>query len=936
MVILPPAPTPTGAEGGSRGRRFLVWTVLVCGLLASTACGWGWARVQAANYRSDRADVTSSITSSVTSAFQRELDFEAAFAQEIATEPDLTNRRLAPWLEGLQLGRRYPGTLGMALVEPVASSALPGFVQTIRADPLVGEHADDFALYSSGTPSQYCLARLGIVLSPGLPAGVDFCTSQLPALGASLLPPALVEAKATGRAQLADIVTPTGAAHLREAGVPAATATSVMAIFIVVEPVYAHDDAGAPGGGAFVGWVVGTFSSSGLAGVPVRSVRGAEVAVGTLSGGRFTPMGSAGPRLPGGRYASVSATATQPALAVRTTVGAENTSVPQGVVVGVFGALLTALLFALLYRLVWSRDRARAEAVHAEHSLAVSEERFKTLATTAPIDILETTRDGAVSYANPKAAEITGRPIEALLGFGWLGALHEREAPGVLALLETIPDGRKWVTTHCRVFHADGGKRYVRMLMAPKGDGADAGQVITLEDITDETRAHRELERQAFHDPLTGLPNRALFLDRLEQEIAASGRGGRRIAVLFMDLDGFKRVNDGLGHDVGDAVLEVMGRRLRKVVRAGETVARLGGDEFMFIIRDVDGAEDAERAAGRILEVVQEPVPLGGRDLALTGSIGIVVACEGADAATVLRDADTAMYKAKQAGRNRYEVFDETLHRRSVARLEIETELRHALERGELDLYYQPLVEAATGRPLACEALVRWHHPTRGLVPPDEFVPVAEEAGLVVPLGQWVFERAVRQLGAWDLDPHAPKLASLAVNVSARQLDDPRTTELLDDLLRAAGVASERFVVEVTETVLMADGESTARSLAALRKMGVRVAIDDFGTGYSSLAYLHSLPVTTVKIDRSFTGRLGGDEDSTPVVKAIIDMSHALGLQVVAEGVADGRLAALVAGLGCDLAQGFHFGRPLPPEEFEAWWHEASRRTSGLAALRVG
>ena len=941
MVIGPVGATSAAIRAWrrrNRRRRFVVWALLVVGLATAGTCGYAWASVQAGHYRTDRANDASSITASATSAFQRELDFEASFAAQVATAPSVTNSRLAPWLTDLQLRSRYPGTLGMVFVEPVPAAGLPAFVQTIRADPLVDAGQGDFTLLSSGVPAQYCLARLGIVVTGGLPTGIDFCTSQLPALGASPMPPALEAARATGQGQIVDIGGPHAALTLGRAGMPATTAKAILSTFFVVEPVF--DPVGErPGGGrpgAFMGWVVGTFSSSGIAAIPARSVEDADVAIGTTATGRFVALGSAGPALRGPVRSSVSMTATRPALAVRTTVPDDDTAVLQGLGVGLSGALIAVLLFALLYRLVWSRDRAQADADHAQRSLEASEERFKTLATTAPIGILETSTGGAATYANPRAAEITGRPAEALLGLGWLEALSTKEAPGLLSLLGSIPAVRRMVTKQCEVARADGGCRAVRLVMAPRGDRPDAGHVITLEDVTEETRARRELQRQAFHDTLTGLPNRALFLDRLEQELAGAGRGDKHIAVLFMDLDGFKRINDGLGHDVGDAVLKEMGTRLSAAVRAGETVARLGGDEFMFIIREVGEAADAEVAAQRLLDVVKAPLTVARRELALTGSIGIVVAGPGAQAATVLRDADTAMYKAKQAGRNRFEVFDEALHQWSVARLETETELRRALDDGELELYFQPSVEAATGVPFACEALVRWHHPTRGLVGPDTFIPVAEETGLIGRLGQWVFEEAIRRLAAWDADPAGPRLGLMSVNMSARQLDDPRTIRILQDLLEGAGVATSRLAIEVTETAAMSDSASTRRSLVALKDMGMRVAIDDFGTGYSSLAYLHSLPVSAVKIDKSFVERLGGEGDSTAVVQAIIDMSHALGLRVVAEGVSDARLAGLVATLGCDLAQGFHYAPPLPAAEFEAWWRRAANRPSRAVTLRAG
>jgi len=323
--------------------------------------------------------------------------------------------------------------------------------------------------------------------------------------------------------------------------------------------------------------------------------------------------------------------------------------------------------------------------------------------------------------------------------------------------------------------------------------------------------------------------------------------------------------------------------------------------------------------------LLEPPVRCGDQDLTVTGSIGIVIPNLRADAGTILRDADAAMYKAKDEGRNRYALFDETVRRRSVLRLAMEGELRQALSRNEFEVYYQPVVDPTNGRPVGAEALLRWHHPTGGLVPPLEFIPVAEDSGLIKPVGRWVFEQAVSQLASWDAENGGPCLNFLAVNLSARQLDDPETPDMVRDVLERYRIDPGRICAEVTESVVMVDSAATRRSLDAFEDLGLPVAIDDFGTGYSSLAYLHTLPVTTVKVDRSFVERLGGADDSTPVVKAVIDMGHAMGLSVVAEGVSTARLGDQVSSLGCDAAQGFYWARPTPAEEFADWWRKVGR-----------
>ena len=311
----------------------------------------------------------------------------------------------------------------------------------------------------------------------------------------------------------------------------------------------------------------------------------------------------------------------------------------------------------------------------------------------------------------------------------------------------------------------------------------------------------------------------------------------------------------------------------------------------------------------------------------MTGSIGIVIPAARSNAETVLRDADAAMYKAKAAGRNRSEFFDEESRRRLVARFEMETELRQALAHGEFEVYYQPEV-ARDGQPLGAEALIRWNHPRRGLVPRLDFIPLAEDLGLIKPIGAWVFEAAVAQLSSWDAQEDGPRVGVLSINISSHQLEDPDTSEVIRAVIERYGIAPSRLVLEVTESVLMADSPSTRTSLQRFQEMGLGVAIDDFGTGYSSLAYLHTLPVTTLKIDRSFIERLEGPVDSAQIVKAIVDLGHAMGLRVIAEGVSNDRLHELVSTLGCDVAQGFFWARPLPARQFEHWWGEAER---GLA-----
>ena len=574
-------------------------------------------------------------------------------------------------------------------------------------------------------------------------------------------------------------------------------------------------------------------------------------------------------------------------------------------------------------------------------SLSESEERFRSLASASPIGILEVGGESDVKYANPRACEIAGVTPEALLETHWIDVVHPEDRDGLLDTIAELDEDALILEARFRILRPDGETRHVRMTAAAKQATADTDWVVTVSDESEEVRAHEELAHQALYDTLTDLPNRAMFLDRLRQELAWSERERVSIAVLFLDLDLFKIVNDSLGHDAGDAVLQEVSQRFLATMRGAETAARFGGDEFMFIIRNVRQVDDAVQAARRLLDSLASPVNYDGQSLQVTGSIGIVVPTRGADAETVLRDADTAMYQAKSAGRNRFELFDEELHHRSVARLEMESDLRVALECNEFEVHYQPIVEPCSGFPVGAEALIRWRHPVRGSVSPLEFIPVAEESGLITSIGNWVFEEAVNQMAEWDRHADTPHLDLMSVNFSARQLEDVAGARRLGQVLRLCGIDASRVDIEVTESVAMADRSTTRASLQALKDLGLRMSIDDFGTGFSSLAHLHTLPVATVKIDRMFIERLDVSEGSTPVVRAILDMSHAMGLRVIAEGVSSAPLRAIVADMRCDLAQGFYWSQALPADEFAQWWSRTmgeatARREAHAAQLLVG
>jgi diguanylate cyclase (GGDEF)-like protein/PAS domain S-box-containing protein len=436
-----------------------------------------------------------------------------------------------------------------------------------------------------------------------------------------------------------------------------------------------------------------------------------------------------------------------------------------------------------------------------------------------------------------------------------------------------------------------------------------------LADALERQATEDDVRHRALHDALTRLPNRVLFNDRLTQALARMRRSRTLTAILFIDLDRFKLVNDSLGHHVGDELLAAVAPRLRQAVRSSDTVARFGGDEFGILLEDVGGEHDAIATAERIAAVFARPFVLGANEHFVTVSIGIALAHGRELAENLVRDADAAMYRAKEHGRARYEVFDDAMRVRAIARLRVENDLRRALERDELSLVYQPVVSLTQQDIVGVEALLRWHHPTLGMISPAEFIPVAEESGLIGAIGDWVLERACRQAASWY--PMRPDTApfGLSVNLSAVQLAKSGFVDTVDAVLHDTGLDPSCLSLEITESVLLADSEALTQTLRALKARGVRLVIDDFGTGYSALGYLTRMPLDALKIDRSFVVGLGIQPRDTAITEAIIGMSRALSLEVIAEGVETPLQITALRSLGCGLAQGFYFSRPVPPEE---------------------
>jgi diguanylate cyclase (GGDEF)-like protein len=449
-----------------------------------------------------------------------------------------------------------------------------------------------------------------------------------------------------------------------------------------------------------------------------------------------------------------------------------------------------------------------------------------------------------------------------------------------------------------------------------------AKMLATIEQQTDEInqfpRRLDQLARQAFRDSLTSLPNRSLFMDRLAHALTRTERRGEQLAILFLDLDRFKVVNDSLGHGVGDQLLIGVSQRLASCLRPEDTIARLGGDEFAILIEDVKDDKAPAAVADRLTGELQQPFTVEGREVVITVSIGIAMStAKRMTPEDILRDADLAMYHAKGKGKARYEIFDKSMNAPAQERMDLELDLRNAVARGEFILHYQPILELPTGRIVEMEALVRWKHPQRGLLFPGDFVGLSEETGLIVPLGRWVLHEACRQTRQWQLATPGSNLA-ISVNLSARQLQQPGLVEEIAAVLRETRLDPGALRLEITETVVMHDAPTTLAKLEALKALGVQLAIDDFGTGYSSLGYLKRFPVDTLKIDRSFVKGIGQNVEDSAIVRAVITVAKSLGLSVTAEGIESADQLEHLRALGCDHGQGYYFAKPMPSDRVPA------------------
>ncbi|HEY2767805.1 MAG TPA: EAL domain-containing protein [Solirubrobacteraceae bacterium] len=564
------------------------------------------------------------------------------------------------------------------------------------------------------------------------------------------------------------------------------------------------------------------------------------------------------------------------------------------------------------------RERTFAEEkarLTAEIQRRSSEERFASLVQHSSDLITVVGPDATITYQSPSSEHVLGYPPHELLGTRFDQIVAKEDAGRLLRLLA---DGSAYArrdadVIECTLRHRDGGLRQFEILHTNLLDDEHVcGIVLNARDISERKAFEEQLAHQAFHDPVTNLPNRALFVERVRHAIGRARREQGELGVIFLDLDDFKTINDSLGHGAGDTALIDIAKRLSGSIRSSDTAARFGGDEFVVLLEDLENAQTAVEVAERILEDLRRPLMVAGKELVVRGSIGISIlegsSPEGAD--ELIRDADAAMYIAKRDGKGGYRLFEPEMHAGVLARLELRADLQRALENGQFELYYQPIVRLADGAVAGMEALLRWHHPERGLVVPGDFIPFAEETGLIVPIGRWVLREACRQAVSVQSVWGGADRLYMCVNLSVKQLQHSDVISDVRDALTESGLQPELLTLEITESMLIDDPELAVVKLEELRALGIRVAMDDFGTGYSSLSYLSRFPVDVIKMDRSFL-RPEATRETADLSSAVVALGSSLALEVVAEGIELDEQLSRLRDLGCELGQGFHFAHPM-------------------------
>ena len=565
-------------------------------------------------------------------------------------------------------------------------------------------------------------------------------------------------------------------------------------------------------------------------------------------------------------------------------------------------------------------ERHAAEQRAVSQQLRESEEQFRSSFDNAAVGMALVAPDGRWVEANQSLCAMLGYSEEELARTDMQSVVHPEELGEHLAQVYGLTQGAAVsYTLEMRLVRRGGGTIWAQLSASLVRDtgGHPLRLVYQVQDVTERRVAEERLQHAAYHDSLTGLANRTLFSDHLRLATERARRHDDHLfAVLFMDLDRFKNVNDSLGHAHGDSLLLAVAERLKRCVRPEDTVARFGGDEFAVLLNGIRHSTDAVRAAERIREEMALPFALGHHEVFTSSSVGITLSSLGyGEPDEMLRDADTAMYRAKAQGKGRYEVFDKVMHARAVTTLRLENDLRRAVENGEFRLHYQPIVKTEIGRAAGFEALIRWEHPERGLVMPGEFIAAAEETDLIIPMGEWVLREACRQARVWQREFPAEEPLFVSVNLSGKQFTQRDLVEVVERALADSGLEARCLKLEITETAIMENAEAATAMLKRLREIGVQLGIDDFGTGYSSLSYLHRFPVNTLKVDRSFVGRMDEASEYREIVRTIVSLAHTLGMEVVAEGVETRGQRSQLEALGCEYSQGYFFSKPMPADK---------------------
>ncbi|HEX5709409.1 MAG TPA: EAL domain-containing protein, partial [Pyrinomonadaceae bacterium] len=586
----------------------------------------------------------------------------------------------------------------------------------------------------------------------------------------------------------------------------------------------------------------------------------------------------------------------------------------------VASAACAAILFSVTRLRVETTDDAAARVVERDERRSVRATRdevgemFRDAFEGAAAGMALVSAKGNFLKVNRALLDILGYEESALLAKTLQDVAHADDLAPVLAAVKRLLGATQGShEMEMRLVRAGGEEVWVQLIAARAGSRkSSARMVFQVQDITERKRSEEQLLHDAFHDPLTKLPNRALFIDHVKLTIArAKRRPGHLFAVLFLDLDRFKIVNDSLGHMFGDQLLVGIARRLEGCLREGDTVARVGGDEFTILLEDIEDEPEAVSVAERIQKELSAPFHIGGHEVFTTVSIGIAPSStEYDDPEDILRDADTAMYRAKSLGKARHEVFDKAMHALAVNLLQLETDLRRALERKEFFVHYQPIVALSDFRLCGFEALVRWQHPERGLISPLDFIPVAEDTGQIIAIGEWTLLEACRQMRRWQKQYPSDVPLYISVNLSGKQFTQPDLIERVRAIIEKTRLDPRSLKLEITESVVMENIETATEMLKQLRAIGVQLSIDDFGTGYSRLSYLHRFPIDTLKIDRSFVMRMVENSENSEIVRTIVMLAQTLGMDVVAEGVETKEQLALLRKLGCESGQGYYFSRP--------------------------